>query len=151
MNGPANGSEPTYLRPQYELPDERFDHLMVSDPATWERARRLARHTALAEPLDGLDVDDFEHGVLEWLAGQEASTVAVIVALLWRARQSATIPIGDGTPPYDGAHPIRLALAIDAVAMLQRYGYQRAPNRRSLAGFLRALNALVVAYETGKH
>jgi hypothetical protein len=123
---------------------------MVSDPPTWQRARRLARHAALAEPLEGLEVDDFEHSVLEWLAGQETSTVAVMEALLWRTRQSATIPVGVGTPPYDGAHPIRLALAIDAVAMLQRYGYQRATNRRSLAGFLRALNALVVTYETGK-
>jgi hypothetical protein len=51
MNGPANGSEPMYLHPQYELRDDRSDHVMVSDPATWERARRLARHTALAEPL----------------------------------------------------------------------------------------------------
>jgi hypothetical protein len=96
-----------YLRPLYELPDARFDHLMVSDPATWERAGHLARHTALAEPLDGLEVDDFEHSVLEWLAGQEASTVAVIVALLWRARQSAIIPVGVGAPPFDGTHPIR--------------------------------------------
>lgn len=150
MNGSANGSEPMYLRPLFELPDDRFDHLMVSDPATWERARRLARHTALAEPLDGLEVDDFEHGVLEWLAGQEASTVAVIVALLWRARQSAIIPVGVGAPPFDGAHPIRLALAIDSVTMLQRYGYQRPSGRPSLAEFLRALNALVIAYETGK-
>jgi hypothetical protein len=150
MNGPANGSEPMYLRPLYELTDDRFDHLMVSDPATWQRARRLARHAALAEPLSGLEVNDFEHGVLEWLAGQEASTVAVIAALLWRTRQSAVIPVSVGTPPFDGAHPVRLALAIDAVAMLQRYGYRRATGRRSLAGFLRALNALVVAYETGK-
>lgn len=150
MNGPANSSEPMYLRPLYELPDDRFDHLMVSDPAEWEHARRLVRHTALAAPLDGLDLDDFEHGVLEWLAGQEESTVAVIVALLWRARQSAIIPVGVGTPPFDGAHPIRLALAIDAVAMLKRYGYQRSSGRRSLAGFLRALNSLVIAYEAGK-
>src|SRR6478609_3002879 len=98
-----------YLRSLYELHDDRFDHLTVSDPATWERARRLTRHTALAEPLDGLEVDDFEHGVLEWLAGQEASTVAAIVALLWRARQSAIIPVGVGAPPYDGSRPIRLA------------------------------------------
>lgn len=139
-----------YLRPLYELPDDRFDHLMVSDPMAGQRARRVARHTALAEPLDGLEVDDFEHSVLEWLSGQEASTVAVMVALLWRTRQSAAIPVGVGTPPFDGSHPIRLALAIDAVAMLQRHGYQRAISRRSLAGFLRALNALAVAYEAAK-
>jgi hypothetical protein len=46
--------------------------------------------------------------------------------------------LGVGAPPFDGAHPIRLALAVDAVAMLQRYCYQRATNRRSLTGFLRA-------------
>jgi len=46
--------------------------------------------------------------------------------------------LGVGAPPFDGAHPIRLALAVDAVAMLQCYGYQRATNRRSLTGFLRA-------------
>ena len=46
--------------------------------------------------------------------------------------------LGVGAPPFDGAHPIRLTLAVDAVAVLQRYGYQRATNRRSRTGFLRA-------------
>jgi len=35
-----------------------------------------------------------------------------------------------------------LALAVDAVAMLQRYGYQRATNRRSLVGFLRPVDVV---------
>lgn len=50
-------------------------------------------------------------------------------------------------PPYDGARPVRLALVLDVVALLQRHGYRRGASRRSLASFLRTLNALVDSFE----
>ncbi len=53
-----------------------------------------------------------------------------------------------GTPPFDGAHPVRLALVIEIIDLLQRHGYQPIARRRSLADFLRTLNALVESYET---
>jgi tetratricopeptide (TPR) repeat protein len=70
-----------------------------------------------------------------WLSGQDAGVVAVVVALLWRARQfERAVHSGVGTPPFDGAHPVRLALAIDVVELLQRHGYQRPVSRRSPGG-----------------
>ena len=51
--------------------------------------------------------------------------------------------------PFDGVHPVRLALVLEVVDLLQRHGYQRTATARSLARFLRHLNALVKAYEAG--
>jgi hypothetical protein len=53
-------------------------------------------------------------------------------------------------PPFDGAHPVRLALVLDVVDLLQRHGYQRIASGRSFARFLRLLNALVSSYEAGR-
>ncbi len=106
------------------------------------------RLAALSEPLAGLDLSEHEIAILEWLSGYEAA--ADVAELLWRARNA--VPSRDrtvGAPPYDGAHPVRVALVLDALELLHSYGYHRGA-KRSLASVLRTLNALVTAYEADK-
>jgi hypothetical protein len=57
---------------------------------------------------------------------------------------------GPATPPFDGAHPVRLALVLDVVQVLEHHGYHRIRSGRSFARFLRQLNDLVTAYEAGR-
>ena len=85
------------MRPPYDVQDPRFDHLRTADVAAWRVAVRLDRVAALREPLAGLVVTDLEHGVLEWLAGWDIGTVAIIVGLVHRARA--------GEPLVDLDHP----------------------------------------------
>lgn len=61
-------------------------------------AVRLDRVAALREPLAGLEVTELEHRVLEWLAGCDVGTVAVIVGLVHRAR--AGEPLADLDHPW---------------------------------------------------
>lgn len=78
--------EPRALRPPYDVPDVRLDSLRAGNTEVWRRAVQLDRLTALVEPLAGLEVTAYEHSLLEWLAGWETSTVAVLAGLLHRAR-----------------------------------------------------------------
>ena len=55
----------------------------------------------------------------------------------------------EGAEQFDAAHPVRLALVLEIVDLLQCHGYRRMASRRSFAGFLRHLNALVRSYEKG--
>jgi hypothetical protein len=83
--------EPRRVRPPYDVRDDRFDHLHLTNAEAWRVAVRLDRLAAMLEPLHGLDVSDYEHRTLEWLAGWETSTVAVLAALLHRARAAAPL------------------------------------------------------------
>ena len=56
-----------------------------------ERAhRRLValKVDAMLAPLDGLPLSDYERDVLSWVACRETHTIAVLAALLRRARQA---------------------------------------------------------------
>lgn len=86
--------EPRRVRPPHDVRDDRFEHLHTTDTATWRRIVRLDRLAALHEPLAGLPVTDYEHRIVEHLAGSDVPEVAVIVALLHRAR--AAHPLDGG-------------------------------------------------------
>lgn len=90
--------KPRRVRPPYDSPDPRFDHLRGTDVEAWRVAVRLDRLAALREPLAGLVVTDLEHRVLEWLAGWDVGTVAVMVGLLHRSR--AGEPLVDIDDPW---------------------------------------------------
>lgn len=53
--------------------------------------------------------------------------------------------------PLKGAHPVRIALVLEIIEVLREHGYRRQAGGRSLADFLRKLNALTVSYEGVKH
>jgi hypothetical protein len=78
----------------------RFDHLRGTDVEAWRVAVRLGRVAAWREPTAGLVVTDLEHRVLEWLAGWDVGTIAVVVGLLHRAR--AGEPLVDDDPWRSG-------------------------------------------------
>jgi hypothetical protein len=104
----------------------------------------------LSEPLTGLQISEHERSILQWLSGCEVSTAAGVAALLWKARNAE--PPRDrvmGTPPFDGAHPVRVALVLDVLELVRGHGYRRGA-QRSLADLLRHLNALVTAYEADR-
>ncbi|MEN3268553.1 hypothetical protein [Pseudonocardia sp.] len=63
------------VRLSYDIPDDRFDHLHASDTEAWRVAVGLDRLAALLEPLAGLEVCEYEHRLLEWLAGMDAHPV----------------------------------------------------------------------------
>ena len=86
----------TSPRPPFEVRDDRFDHLRVTDPKGWRRATHLDRVAALLEPLVGLDLSEREHAVVAWLAGWEIPTVAPVVRLLWAARAGEPLTAPDG-------------------------------------------------------
>lgn len=58
-------------------------------------AVRLDRVAALHEPLLGLPVSDYEHRIIDWRAGWEIPTVAVVVRRLHAACAAAPLD-GDG-------------------------------------------------------
>jgi hypothetical protein len=47
---------------------------------------------ALLTPLAGIDVSDYEQDILKWLTGREDFTIAVVAALLHRARAAQPLP-----------------------------------------------------------
>jgi hypothetical protein len=93
-------SEPRRLRPPYDIPETAFDHLRTVDAAAWRVAVRQDRLRTLVEPLDGLSVTDYEHRILEWLAGFDVPIVAVVAALLRRARSAR--PLAEAEAGNDG-------------------------------------------------
>ncbi|MGH3565496.1 MAG: hypothetical protein ACRDRH_05590 [Pseudonocardia sp.] len=88
--------EPRSVRPPWEARDDRWDSLHRSDTDAWRVAVRLDRVLALREPLEGLEVTEYEHRHIEHLAAGDVPTVAVFVVLLHRARAAA---------PLDGVGP----------------------------------------------
>jgi hypothetical protein len=92
--------DPCRVRPPYDVADRAFDHLRRTDADAWRVAVHLDRVAALGEPLDGLPVSDYEHRVLEWVAGLDMSTVAVLAALLHRARAAGPLPSTDAHGQY---------------------------------------------------
>lgn len=50
--------------------------------------------------VGGVVLGAYDERILTWLAGWEVSTVAVVVSLLWRARQAAVQQVqrGGGEP-----------------------------------------------------
>lgn len=82
---------PLRVRPPHDVRDDRFDHLALTDPDAWRRVVHLDRLAALAEPLAGLPVTDYEHRHIDWLAAFDTSTVAVFASLLHRARAAAPL------------------------------------------------------------
>ncbi|KAA5838130.1 hypothetical protein ABT337_05410 [Saccharopolyspora hirsuta] len=54
------------------------------------RTRRTAVNLALLRaPLEGLELDSFDHAALTWLADRDGEVVATVFSLLGRARAAA--------------------------------------------------------------
>lgn len=79
---------PWALTPPYDTKDSR---LFRQPGESNERAhRRLValKVDVMLEPLDGLPLSGYERDVLSWIGCWETHTIAVVAALLRRARQA---------------------------------------------------------------
>src|SRR5436190_24177627 len=79
-------SEPLAIRPPYDHRDPSSPQRLHETVHQWWDRRLADGLAALSEPLEGIDVSDYELGTLEWLTGREDRRIAVIAALLHRAR-----------------------------------------------------------------
>lgn len=89
--------EPRRLRPPYDTRDHVDEIPVGHDRDEFQRyLRRLheRRLAVLLEPLDGIKVSNYERYTLQWLCEWEVSTVAVVAALLHRARAAAPLSAG---------------------------------------------------------
>jgi hypothetical protein len=94
IHGPIT-TAPLRVRPPYDQRDIEGTQGPNENIYHWWDRRRADGLAALLTPLEGIDVSDYEWQILHWLTGREDSTIAVIGALLHRARAAYPLP----TPP----------------------------------------------------
>ena len=82
---------PLRVRPPYDQRDVAGEQGQNETVYQWWDRRCADGFAALLTPLKGIDLSDYERHTLHWLAGREDSTIAVVAALLHRAR--ATHPL----------------------------------------------------------
>src|SRR3954447_6413052 len=90
-HGPIN-TAPLRVRPPYDQHDVAGDQRQNETIDQWWDRRCADGLAALLTPLEGIDVSDYEWHTLRWLAGREDSTIAVVAALLHRARTTDALP-----------------------------------------------------------
>lgn len=94
-------SEPHGLRPPYDARDSGLAHGTARPGETteqWRHRIRCDRLDVLSAPLLWIEVSAYEYSILGWLCGWEEHIVAVVAALLHRARAAAPLPSGGHTP-----------------------------------------------------
>jgi hypothetical protein len=84
-HGPLT-SAPLRVRPPYDQRDVAGAQRQNETVQQWWDRRRVDGMDALLTPLAGIDVSDYERDILKWLTGREDFTIAVVAALLHRAR-----------------------------------------------------------------
>jgi hypothetical protein len=82
---------PWALTPPYESRDRRLNRQPHESAGNAHHRIVALKLAALLEPLDGLPVSDYERRLLSWVGCWETHTVAVLAALLWRARQASPL------------------------------------------------------------
>jgi hypothetical protein len=92
VHGPIT-SAPLRVRPPYDQRDLAGDQKQNETVHQWWDRRCVDGMDALLTPLAGIDLSDYERDTLQWLTGREDSTIAVVAALLQRARAAAPLPI----------------------------------------------------------
>jgi hypothetical protein len=90
VHGPLS-SAPLRVRPPYDQRDIAAEQGQNETLDQWWDRRCADGMTALLTPLEGLDLSDYERHTLNWLSGREDSTIAVVAALLHRARAADSL------------------------------------------------------------
>jgi hypothetical protein len=90
-HGPIT-SAPLRVRPPYDQRDIAGTQRQNETVQQWWDRRRVDGMAALLTPLEGIDVSDYERDILKWLTGREDFTIAVVAALLHRARAAQPLP-----------------------------------------------------------
>ena len=90
-HGPIT-SAPVRVRPPYVQRDLAGEQGQNETVHQWWDRRRVDGMDALLTPLADIDLSDYERHTLHWLTGREDSTIAVVAALLHRARAAHPLP-----------------------------------------------------------
>ena len=90
-HGPIT-SAPLRVRPPYYQRDIAGEQGQNETVQQWWDRRGVDGMDALLTPLAGIDLSDYERHTLQWLTGREDSTIAVVAALLHRARAAQPLP-----------------------------------------------------------
>lgn len=69
-------------------PIETCPHSLTPPHTEYDHAGSTQFHGALLQALDGVELGAWDRRILDWLAGWDTSTVAVVVSLLHRARRA---------------------------------------------------------------
>lgn len=85
-------SAPVRVRPPYGQRDMAGEQGQNETVYQWWDRRGVDGMDALLTPLEGIEVSDYERDTLQWLSGREDSTIAVVAALLHRARAAQPLP-----------------------------------------------------------
>jgi hypothetical protein len=85
-------SAPLRVRPPYHQRDIAGEQGQNETVQQWWDRRGVDGMDALLTPLAGIDLSDYERHTLQWLTGREDSTIAVVAALLHRARAAQPLP-----------------------------------------------------------
>jgi hypothetical protein len=85
-------SAPLRVRLPYHQRDIAGEQGQNETVQQWWDRRGVDGMDALLTPLAGIDLSDYERHTLQWLTGREDSTIAVVAALLHRARAAQPLP-----------------------------------------------------------
>ncbi|MGH3824258.1 MAG: hypothetical protein ACRDRA_15725 [Pseudonocardiaceae bacterium] len=91
IHGPITDT-PLRVRPPYDQRNLACDQGTNETVHQWWDRRCTDGLAALLTPLEGIEVSDYERHTLQWLSGREDSTIAVVGALLHRARAAHPLP-----------------------------------------------------------
>ena len=85
--------EPHRIRPPFDMmcPNPASDRRFGEATAEWQTRCQVDRVKALLEPLDGIELGEYDHHIIEWLATWDTSVIGTVTSLLYRAR---TLPLG---------------------------------------------------------
>ncbi|MGH3779899.1 MAG: hypothetical protein ACRDRO_04500 [Pseudonocardiaceae bacterium] len=83
---------PLRVRPPYDQRDIASEQGQNETVHQWWDRQRVDGMDALSAPLAGIDLSDYERRTLHWLTGWEDTTIAVVAALLHRARAAHPLP-----------------------------------------------------------
>lgn len=107
---------------------EAARHVTAGPPASWPHgSHRLIEDACTAA---GVQVGAYDHRIIEWLAGWEPATCAVVAGLIARAAEG-----GQRLPQLDGWAPVAAQALADAIAYRQA---RRDPDSVDQAGLYRA-------------
>lgn len=79
---------PRRIRPPFDMAgsDPAEDYRRGETTEHWRARVHADRVTALLEPLDGIELGDYDRRIIGWLADCDIPTIGTISSLLFRAR-----------------------------------------------------------------
>lgn len=81
--------EPHRIRPPFDVAvvaDLANEHRFGETAAEWQTRRHADRVAALLEPLDGIELGEYDYRIIEWLGTWDTSVIGTVASLLYRAR-----------------------------------------------------------------